>query len=79
VAAFIAAVTLLPRSLTAIVAFPLALDELAGGDAVLLLPAGVVLLSPVPELVDVQPATSAEQTAAASAAANDFRTAEPFQ
>jgi len=80
VAAFIAAVTLLPRSLTGIVAFPLALDEPAGGDTVLLLPAGVVLLSPAPELVDVHPPTSAEQTTtAASAAANDSRTAEPFR
>ena len=73
-AAFIAAVTLLPRSPTGIVAFPLALDELVGGVAVLLLPAGVLLLLPVPELVDVHPATSAEQ---ATATTNDLRKAVP--
>jgi len=77
VAAFIAAVTLLPRSLTGIVAFPLALDELVGGDAVPLVPAGVVLLLPVPELVDVHPATSAEHATDATATANDLRKPVP--
>jgi hypothetical protein len=78
VAACIAAVTLLPRSLTGIVAFPLAdgaaLDELDD-------PEGTDGVVPVPPLVvvDVHPATSAAQTTAASGAANDFRTAEPFQ
>jgi hypothetical protein len=79
VAAFIAALTLLPRSLTGIVAFPLALalDEPAGADAALLLPAGVVLLSPVPELADVHPATSAEHATEATATANDLRKPVP--
>jgi hypothetical protein len=74
-------VTLLARSFTGIVAFPLsegaALDELAGTDAVLLLAPDAVLLSSLPEL-DEQPRTSADHATVAYTTVNDLRTAVPL-
>src|SRR5438094_641618 len=74
----VAGPTLACSSLPAIVSLPLAdgaaLDELDGPED-----ADAVVPVPPPLVVEEQPATSTAQRTLASAAANDFRKAEPFQ